>query len=73
MTALGHDGTFAEIELAGTSLVDQHANGVTFETVKLKSVELSGSRLEHLTITHALRSPAATLPTCRVGARESRA
>jgi uncharacterized protein YjbI with pentapeptide repeats len=48
--ALSHDGAFTEVEVAGGWLVDQHANGVVFETVKLASVDLSGSRLDHLRI-----------------------
>jgi uncharacterized protein YjbI with pentapeptide repeats len=50
---LDHDATFAEIEVVQTPLTDQHANGVTFGTAKLSSVDLSGSRLEHLSIADA--------------------
>lgn len=48
---LEHDARISELELADASLADQHANGVTFGTVKLARVDLSGSRLEHLKIT----------------------
>ncbi len=50
IAALGHDARITELELVGTSLIDQHASGVTFETVKLARIDLSGSRLEHLRI-----------------------
>ena len=51
IAALDHDARVADVELAGGSLVDQHANGVAFQTVKLAHVDLSGSRLEHLRVT----------------------
>jgi uncharacterized protein YjbI with pentapeptide repeats len=51
--ALSHDATFTDIEVVQASLVDQHANGVTLGTVGLSSVDLSGSRLEHLSIADA--------------------
>ncbi len=47
---LRHDDRICELELTGAELSDQHANGVGFEMVKLTSVDLSGSRLEHLSI-----------------------
>jgi hypothetical protein len=50
VTVLGHDSVFTEVELAALSLVDQHANGVALDTIKLASVDLSGSRLNHLRI-----------------------
>lgn len=49
---LGHDDTLAEIELSDVALPDQHARGVTFQGARLTKVDLSGSRLEHLKITH---------------------
>jgi uncharacterized protein YjbI with pentapeptide repeats len=51
IAALDHDAKVADVELARSSLADQHANGVAFQTVKLAHVDLSGSRLEHLRIT----------------------
>jgi uncharacterized protein YjbI with pentapeptide repeats len=48
--ALHHDDRIGDIELSDIAMIDQHANGVTFETVKLARVDLSGSRLEHLHI-----------------------
>jgi uncharacterized protein YjbI with pentapeptide repeats len=54
IAALEHDAEFADVELAGSSLADQHANGVTFQTVKLAHVDLSGSRFEHLRILDGL-------------------
>jgi hypothetical protein len=55
---LRHDGDLNESELTGLSLVDQNANGVTLATVLLTDLDLSRSRLEHLTITDgALRGP----------------
>jgi uncharacterized protein YjbI with pentapeptide repeats len=50
IAALDHDARVTDIELSDVTLADQHANGVTFETVRLARVDLSGSRLEHLRI-----------------------
>jgi uncharacterized protein YjbI with pentapeptide repeats len=50
IAGLAHDARVAEIELADASLAEQHANGVSFQTVKLDRVDLSGSRLETLRI-----------------------
>jgi uncharacterized protein YjbI with pentapeptide repeats len=54
ITTLGHDDTFAEIELSDVALPDQHATGVAFQAARLTKVDLSGSRLEHLRITHGV-------------------
>src|SRR5208282_17697 len=43
--ALDHDGRLSELELSRASLAEQHANGVTFQTVRLDDVDLSGSRM----------------------------
>ena len=51
LVGLHHDMTFAELELTGSSLVEQRANGVAFTAVRLSSVDFSGSNLEHLKIT----------------------
>ncbi len=56
VAALDHDASLAEVELVGAPLADQRSSGVTFEIVKLAGVELSGSRLEHLTLVHAALS-----------------
>lgn len=48
--ALDHDARISDIELSAVALVDQHAGGVTFGTVRLDRVDVSGSRLEHLRI-----------------------
>jgi uncharacterized protein YjbI with pentapeptide repeats len=50
IASLRHDDRICELELIGAELSDQHASGVGFETVKLAGVDLSGSRLEHLSI-----------------------
>jgi uncharacterized protein YjbI with pentapeptide repeats len=50
IASLDHDARFSDVELTDISLVDQRANGVAFETVRLAQVDLSGSRLEHLRI-----------------------
>jgi uncharacterized protein YjbI with pentapeptide repeats len=50
LTLLGHDESFAEIEAAGFSLIDQNAKGVTFQVARLTDIDLSGSRLEHLRV-----------------------
>lgn len=46
--ALAHDVAYEEIEVADAAVPDQHAGGVTLQTVRLTKVDLSGSRLEHL-------------------------
>jgi uncharacterized protein YjbI with pentapeptide repeats len=51
IAGLHHDATVSESQITGASLVDQRANGVRFATVELTNVELSGSHLEHLSIT----------------------
>lgn len=56
ITALEHDARINEIELSAVALVDQHANGVTFATVRLDRVDVSGSRLEHLRIVDGVLS-----------------
>lgn len=47
---LDHDAGYSELELVGAALQDQLARGVTFHDSKLMRVDLSGSRLEHLTL-----------------------
>jgi uncharacterized protein YjbI with pentapeptide repeats len=48
--ALAPDGEHAEIELAGAALTDQHAANVSFEAARLRSVDLSQSSLERLSL-----------------------
>ena len=52
-SALEHDETHAEVSLTDVDLADQHAGGVTFESVELRRVDLSGSRLEQLSLRDA--------------------
>jgi uncharacterized protein YjbI with pentapeptide repeats len=56
IAALDHDARVNEIALSDVALVDQHANGVTFGTVSLSRVDVSGSRLEHLRIVDGVLS-----------------
>jgi uncharacterized protein YjbI with pentapeptide repeats len=51
---LGHDRVCAEVRLAGGALTGRHAQGVTLESAELRAVDLSGSRLAHLTATDAI-------------------
>lgn len=51
--ALAHDTTYAEVALTDTDLAGQHARGVTLESVHLRRVDLSGSRLEQLGVLDA--------------------
>jgi uncharacterized protein YjbI with pentapeptide repeats len=54
--SLEHDATLAELELCDASLTDENARGVTFQSARMKRVDLSGSRLEHLRVTEAVLS-----------------
>jgi uncharacterized protein YjbI with pentapeptide repeats len=53
LAGLAHDQVIGEAELAGDALPDQHARGVSFDTVLLTAVDLSGSALEHLRVADA--------------------
>jgi uncharacterized protein YjbI with pentapeptide repeats len=54
LAALEHDAAIAEVELSRSQLPDQRANGVSFDSARLAGVDLSGSRLEHLSIVNAV-------------------
>lgn len=47
---LAQDARYEEIELANAAIPDQHAGGVSFQTARLTNVDVSGSRLESLTL-----------------------
>ncbi len=53
VNALAHDDAYAETELAGVDLSDQHASGVKLDTVKLFNVELGDSRLQDLRVANS--------------------
>jgi uncharacterized protein YjbI with pentapeptide repeats len=48
LTALAHDASYANVELADVELASQHANGVTVDTTRLVNVEFSDSQLNDL-------------------------
>jgi uncharacterized protein YjbI with pentapeptide repeats len=50
VSSFSHDESHAEIELADVALCDQHAKGLALQTVRLRKVDLSGSRLDHLSL-----------------------
>jgi uncharacterized protein YjbI with pentapeptide repeats len=54
LAELDHDATFDEVAIAGPSLTSQRARGVTFQTARLAHLDLSGSRLEDLTIAESV-------------------
>lgn len=50
ISELVHDAAHVETDLSDVALIDQRANGVMFETVRLGNVDLCGSRLEGLRV-----------------------
>ncbi len=48
--ALAHDASYAEIELVDGVLADQQARGLKVRAVRLLTVDLSGSQLDHLSL-----------------------
>jgi uncharacterized protein YjbI with pentapeptide repeats len=54
IATLGHDAAIGEVELSQAQLPDQRANGVSFDSVRLAGVDLSGSRLEHLSVVNGV-------------------
>lgn len=64
--ALAEETTYAEVELTDLDLADQRARGVALESVVLRRVDLSGSRLE------GLRLLDATLTGCNLANLQAR-
>ena len=48
LTALVHDASYTNVELANVELASQRANGVTFDTTRLVNVEFADSQLNDL-------------------------